>query len=66
MYKTIMEMIGQPVVFNICMLGALIGLTDVIKKSSVLEIITTRTPGNLLEMNQKAFDIGLKLVKKVE
>ena len=63
MYKTIMEKIGKPVVFNICMLGALVGLTGVLKKSSVLKVLKKRIPEDLLEMNRKAFDIGLHLVK---
>ena len=31
MYDKVMEKIGKPVVFNICVLGALIGITEVIK-----------------------------------
>ena len=29
MYESVMEKIGKPVVFNICVLGALIGITEV-------------------------------------
>ena len=64
MHKTIMEKIGKPVVVNICMLGALIGLTNVIKKSSVLKVLKAKVPVDLLDMNKKAFDIGLNLIKK--
>ena len=31
MYETVMEKIGKPVVFNICVLGALIGITEILQ-----------------------------------
>ncbi len=60
-YATVMEKIGKPIVFNICMLGALLALTDLIQPESVMKVIKTRIPKNFLELNQKALDIGLKL-----
>ena len=36
MYERVMEKIGKPVVFNICVLGALIGITEVIRPKSVM------------------------------
>jgi 2-oxoglutarate ferredoxin oxidoreductase subunit gamma len=61
MYDTIMEQIGKPIVFNICMLGALIGLTKVIKTKSIIKVLEVRVPVDFLEMNKKAFFIGLHL-----
>ena len=60
-YATVMEKIGKPIVFNICMLGTLLALTDLIQPESVMKVIKTRIPENFLELNQKALDIGLKL-----
>ena len=60
-YATVMEKIGKPIVFNICMLGALLALTDLIQPESVMKVIKTRIPKNFLELNQKALDVGLKL-----
>ena len=61
MYETIMEAIGKPIVFNICMLGAVIQLTNVVKPNSVLKILEKRIPADFLEMNRKALNIGIKL-----
>jgi len=63
MYRAVMDGIGKPVVFNICTLGALIGLTRVISKESILRVLETKIPAGFLEMNTKAFEIGLQLVE---
>ena len=63
MYETIMEEIGKPVVFNICMLGAVVRLTNVVKPKSVLKILEKRIPADFLEMNRKALNIGIKLAE---
>ena len=63
MYATIMEEIGKPIVFNICMLGAVIHLTNVVKPKSVLKILEKRIPADFLEMNRKALNIGIKLAE---
>ena len=62
-YATVMEEIGKPIVFNICMLGALLALTNLVRPESVMKVIETRIPKGFLELNQKALDIGLKLGK---
>ncbi len=63
-YATVMEKIGKPIVFNICMLGALLALTDLVQPESVMKVIKTRIPKSFLDLNQKALDIGLKLGKE--
>jgi len=60
-YNTVMEKIGKPIVFNICMLGTLLALTDIVRPESVIKVIKTRIPEGFLELNQKALDIGIKL-----
>lgn len=63
MYESVMEAIGKPIVFNICMLGAVIRLTNVVKSKSVLKILERRIPADFLEMNRKALNIGIKLAE---
>ena len=36
MYETVMDKIGKPIVFNICMLGAVVALTDLVKPVEAL------------------------------
>lgn len=61
MYETVMEEIGKPVVFNICVLGALLGISDILRPESVKQAIANRVPKDFLTLNNKAFDLGLAL-----
>ena len=44
MYESVIEQIGKPIVFNICMLGAFVGLTSVVKVESILNVLGTKIP----------------------
>ncbi len=61
MYKTVMDEIGKPIVLNICMLGAMLGLTHVVKPESIMKVLESKIPAEFLDMNRKALDIGLRL-----
>lgn len=61
MYDMVMEKIKKPIVFNICMLGALLGITEFMKPSSVMEVIKATVPKDFIEMNQNAFELGMEL-----
>jgi 2-oxoglutarate ferredoxin oxidoreductase subunit gamma len=64
MYETVMEKIGKPIVFNICMLGTIIGTTELIKLESIMKALEQRIPPAFLEMNQQALELGLELGKR--
>lgn len=64
MYAKVMEEIGKPIVFNICMLGALIGVSKLLKPESIIKVLKTKIPKDFLEMNQKALDLGLEMGKQ--
>lgn len=61
MYEQVMEEIGKPIVFNICVLGAIIGIADLVKPESVMKAIADRVPKDFIEMNNAALNIGLRL-----
>ena len=61
MYKAVMDEIGKPIVFNICMLGTIIGLTDLVRSESIMKTLETRIPSGFLEMNRKALELGIAL-----
>jgi len=61
MYESVMDRIGKPVVLNICMLGAVIGLTDIVKTESIMKVLETRIPRAFLDMNKQALDLGIQL-----
>ncbi|MFH1134820.1 MAG: 2-oxoacid:acceptor oxidoreductase family protein [Pseudomonadota bacterium] len=64
MYKTVMDKIGKPVVFNICMLGALIALQDLVHPESIIKVLERRIPAGFMEMNRKALDLGYELAPR--
>jgi 2-oxoglutarate ferredoxin oxidoreductase subunit gamma len=63
MYETVMDKIGRPIVFNICMLGAVIGLTKLVKPESIIKVLETQIPKSFLDMNRQALDLGMKLTE---
>ncbi len=66
MYRKVMDEIGRPVVFNICMLGALTGLTQLIKPQSIMKVLERRTPAGILEVNKQALKIGLEMAEHLD
>jgi len=66
MYKQVMDKIGRPIVFNICMLGAFIKLTQLIKPESIMKVLKTRIPSGFLDMNKQALNLGLHLAKNLD
>ena len=66
MYQTVMEVIGKPIVFNICMLGAVISLTEIVKSESIMKDLQTRIPKDFIKMNQTALNLGIALGKDME
>jgi len=61
MYATVMETIKKPVVFNICVLGVLTGMMKLVKPESIMKVLETRIPHDLLKMNQQALDLGVNM-----
>ncbi len=64
MYQTIMEQLGKPIVFNICMLGAVIKLTGLVQADSIMKVLETRIPTGFLEINRQALQLGINLASK--
>lgn len=63
LYETASEKVGMPVTMNICMLGAVVGLTEVVSRDAVLKTIADRVPPDFLDANHKAFGLGLELAE---
>jgi 2-oxoglutarate ferredoxin oxidoreductase subunit gamma len=61
MYETVMEKIKKPIVFNICMLGALIGISQLVKPDSILKVLETTIPKDFMAMNKTALDLGFQM-----
>ena len=61
MHRTVMDKIGKPIVFNICVLGVILSLTDLMRPESIMKVLETRTPADLLGMNREALDMGMEM-----
>ncbi|MGD2099601.1 MAG: 2-oxoacid:acceptor oxidoreductase family protein [Desulfobacterales bacterium] len=66
MYETVIDKIGKPIVFNICMLGVVIALTGLIKPESIMKALEKRIPADFLDLNRKALELGIKLVEAAQ
>ena len=66
MYESVMGKIGRPIVFNICMLGAVIGLTKLVRPGSIMKVLETQINPSFLEMNRQALELGLKLSENID
>ena len=61
MYRLVVEKIGKPIVFNICMLGAVVSLTQLVKPESIIQVLESRIPAGFIDMNRRALDVGIEL-----
>jgi 2-oxoglutarate ferredoxin oxidoreductase subunit gamma len=61
LHETVMEHIGKSIVLNICMLGAVVGLTKIVKPISIMKVLQNRIPAGFLKMNREALNLGMKL-----
>jgi 2-oxoglutarate ferredoxin oxidoreductase subunit gamma len=43
------------------MLGTVISLRELVKPNSIMKVLETRLPADLMDMNRKALDLGLEL-----
>ena len=61
LYQAVLDQIGTPVVFNISVLGALLGLVPVVKKESVLKVLADKFPSSFMAGNTQALELGFQL-----
>ena len=66
MFQTVLDKIGKPIVFNICVLGVVIMLTDLVKPESIRKVLKARIPSNFLEMNFSALKLGIELAEELK
>ena len=63
MLQTVIEHIGDPIVHNICALGALIRLTHILPEGAILKIIENRLPQKAQKISRTALKLGMELVE---
>jgi 2-oxoglutarate ferredoxin oxidoreductase subunit gamma len=66
MFQSVMDKIGKPIVFNICMLGAVVEMVDLINPEAIMKVLENRIPADFLDLNRKALDLGLELGQEIK
>jgi len=56
--------LGTPVVANMIALGAIVSLTKIALKESLIEALKSKSPPAMLDLNLKAIELGFELAKK--
>ena len=64
MYQETVDRIGNPIVFNICMLGAVISLSRVVEIESVMKALQANIPPRFEAINHDAILLGQELAGK--
>jgi len=58
------EQLGNPIVANLIMLGALAEITQIVPKEKLVEAIQARVPSRFLQLNLRAVELGGTLARK--
>ncbi|NOY12203.1 MAG: 2-oxoacid:ferredoxin oxidoreductase subunit gamma [Deltaproteobacteria bacterium] len=61
--RTAKEEVGREIVANVIALGAMIALTDVVKRESGEKAVLAKVPEAFIDLNKKAYNIGFEKVK---
>ncbi len=61
MFEAVRDRVQAPITFNVCVLGALAGLVDLVRPEHLKEVIASRVPARFLDKNLLAFDLGMEL-----
>lgn len=62
--RTAKENLGTPVVANIIALGAIVSLTKIVSRESLIEAIKSKSPKAMLDLNLRAVALGFDLARK--
>jgi 2-oxoglutarate ferredoxin oxidoreductase subunit gamma len=63
--RTAKEEVGREIVANVVALGAMIALTDVVKRESGEKAVLAKVPEAFLDLNKKAYNLGYDKVKEL-
>lgn len=64
-YDSVVNNIGKPIVFNISVLGAFLGIHPIVREESMVAVIKKRVPGDFIQLNIDAFYLGRDIAKKL-
>jgi len=61
LHQGVMDVMGHAKAYNICALGAVLGLTDIVSPDSVLNVLKKRFPDTDQSVNRKALFLGVEM-----
>ena len=64
MYEAVLTHIKNPIVYNLCVLGAFIYLIPLVQQVSLNKVLENHFSSDLLSVNKQAFQLGLQLAEK--
>jgi 2-oxoglutarate ferredoxin oxidoreductase subunit gamma len=64
MYKAVLTEIKNPIVYSLCVLGALIYFIPLVQQASLEKVLKNHFPSSLLPINKHSFQLGQKLAEK--
>lgn len=64
MYEAVLTQIKNPIVYNLCVLGAFIYLIPLVQQVSLNKVLENHFSSDLLSVNKQAFQLGLQLAEK--
>lgn len=64
MYEAVLANIKNPIVYNLCVLGAFIYLIPLVQHVSLNKVLENHFSSDLLSVNKRAFQLGLQLAEK--
>ncbi|MEA3239662.1 MAG: 2-oxoacid:acceptor oxidoreductase family protein [Candidatus Bipolaricaulota bacterium] len=60
------EELGNRVVANVVILGAVVAITDMVSKGAMLKSVRASVPARFLELNERAFETGYNYGRKLK
>ena len=64
MYEAVLTHIKNPIVYNLCVLGAFIYFIPLVQQVSLNKVLENHFSSDLLSVNKQAFQLGLQLAEK--
>ncbi len=63
--ESALEVLKRPIVANIIALGVLVGISQLVDRSSIEQAVLNRVPKGTEELNRRALDLGFQLAAEV-
>ena len=63
MYSNVIDKIENPIVFNVCVIGSMNSLIQIVKRESIMKVLESYISADFLNLNKQALDLGIRLAE---